>query len=111
MKTPNLKKLFNEDETKLIQNAVLRTWDEIGYDLLQAVAADKGKDVNAVTISRSEVIEVSLDAGRPEDVMRSALRNWAPAAALDLMTRWNALDYSSKIKLVKPVFTYTRYGM
>ena len=109
-------KLFSDEELKTMQSAAYAVWDYIGADCLNAVADEKGKDVNAVTMSRAEVIELSLDAGRFEDQLadmrRNATRAGRPTVVTDdLMARIAACDYKTLIAAVKPAFTYARYGM
>lgn len=105
------KPLFNDEEVKLIQSAVLQVWDEVAYDVLQMVADEKGKRAEQVSIPRAEAMEVAMDAGRPEERLRQATRSWSKAKQEDLLTRWRQLDYGMKQQLVRPVFPYSRYGM
>jgi len=107
---------FTTEETEAIRRAARAVWDEVGYDCLQAVADDKGKDINAVTVSRAVVIEIALDAGRAEEMLRSQQRRdekaGRPAVITDdFFTRLQAATYKQLIALVRPAFTYTRYGM
>ncbi len=106
---------FTEDEIKVIQSATLRVWDEVAYDCLQATAEEKGKDINTITIPRSQVIEIALDAGRPEQIFRSQLGstklNNNPTVTEDFIKRYGETDYKELIKLVKPAFPYSRYGL
>lgn len=93
---------FTEDELKLIHSAAHTVWNDIGYDLLQAVADEKGKHINAVTISRANVVEVVCDASRLEEQLRrSGHKELAEKVS-------NCIGIQ---KWVKPAFTYTRYGM
>lgn len=112
MATKTVQTRFSDDEIKSIQGAALRVWDEIAYDCLQATADDKGKDINAVTISRSQVIELALDAGRAEEMlMEHTKRDVTAEQRGDFLVRLRTADYQQLIKLVKPAFTYARYGM
>jgi hypothetical protein len=77
------------------QNQALSSiWDTIGSDYL-SIAAENGES----TVSRGEVIEVVLDAGRPKQMFPNV--DW---------TDFDALTYPLKVKAAKQAFTYTRYG-
>ncbi len=101
---------FSFEEEKILLDAVSHVWDEVAYDVLQGVAEEKGKDINAITVSRAVVIEVALDAGRPEELLEADLRRGRPGVTRDLLDRWEATSYEQKIAMAKKVFTYTRYG-
>lgn len=95
---------FTEDERKAIGNAAADVWQAIGGDCLSAIVEEKGKNVDRVSMSRADVIELALDAGRMEDILKRR-------ATPDLMARVAAADYATLIEVVKPAFPYTRYGM
>jgi hypothetical protein len=101
--TTNTSKLFTDDELKTIHSAARSVWDEIGYDVLQATAEERGRDINAVTVTRAVVLELVVDAGRLNDALR---RKHA-----DLAKRFDALDYPTMLRVLKPAFSYARYGM
>ena len=98
-------KEFTPEEIEKIQSAIYAVWDEVAYDCLQATAEEKGKDVEQVTVSRRDVVEISLDAGRPEQILKR------DGASEDLLARWEALDYEGKKKVARAVFPYSRYGL
>ena len=102
---------FTADEKKLLGSLAHAVWDYCGEEILQMVAEEKGKSINAVTIPRSHVIEIALDAGRMEERLQQAIRRGQPHATEDLMARVKAADYQTLIAAVKPSFTYARYGM
>ena len=107
---------FTDDELALVRSVVSSEWDAVAYDVLQAVADDKGKDINAVTVSRAVAIEVALDAGRPEARLDARRQSDTRAGRVslvtdDLLARWDRADYRQKIAIVKPAFSYTRYGL
>jgi hypothetical protein len=103
---------FTADEKKLLGSLAYDVWNECAYDLLQAVAEEKGKDINSVLIPRSHVIEIALDAGRMEEKLERCIhRGNDPVATPDLMERVKAADYKTLIAAVKPAFSYARYGM
>lgn len=98
------KSIFTAEEISVLGSEANRVWDEIGYDCLQALADDRGKDINRVTMPRSHVIEVVLDAGRFEAAL-------GDHGYEDLRAKWVTLDYKQKIATVKPAFIYSSYGM
>lgn len=101
--------MFTGDELHVLQRAASAVWDEVAYDVLQAVAEDKGQNINRVTIPRSHVIEIALDADRMvERVRRMKLEE---KFVTELLDRVSAADYPTLIRAVKPAFTYTRYGL
>ena len=91
--------MFTKEEQEDIQRKAGYVWDMIGMDCLDAIASDKGKDINSVTMRRSHVIEVVLDAGRLESEFPKEYKE-----------RWEKLSYQQKINLVKSAFPYKSYG-
>lgn len=102
---------FSDEEKKELQRAALAVWDECAYDLLQAVAEERGKNINDVTIPRSHVIEIALDAGRAEERLRRGRDRKPGVLTDDFFKRLEAADYETLIAAVKPAFPYARYGM
>lgn len=92
------KKLFTEEELRVIHSAAHAVWNYIGYDILTAVAEDGGS-----SIPRSHVLELVCDASRLDEELGK--KDKALAA------RWEALDYKTHLRLLKPAFSYTHYGM
>jgi hypothetical protein len=97
-----MKTRLTEEQKKEFALAGRRTWEVIGFDVLQAVAEDQKKNVNYVSMKRAEVIEVVLDAdhmlayGRLKDpILLEFLKNG---------------EYTEKIKLLKSAFS-DREGM
>jgi len=89
--------LSPEDLAVLFQTA-RKVWQDIGFDCLQALADDKGANINHISIPRDEVIELVLDATRLEDeclrlpnaAQRARLRQWlrdAPSKRVDATLR------------------------
>jgi hypothetical protein len=97
---------FTEAEQVIIRRHAYRVWEYCGGDVLQAIAEDTGKDINRVTVSRAVAIEIALDADRCTESMRRD-KEVTP----DLLKRVHDCDYPTLIKVVKPAFTYSRYGM
>ena len=103
--------VFNEAELEAIRSAASSVWDECAYDMLQATAEDKGKSINSVTVSRAVVIEIALDAGRPEERLKEMRRRKPELITDDFLARYAAASYEQLIAIVKPVFQYSRYGL
>lgn len=100
-KTP----LFTDAELEIIQAHAYAIWSECAYDILQAVADEKGKSVDEVSVSRAVAMEVSIDAGRLEERMRHDGR-----VSVDLVDRVRKADYKTIVKAVRPAFPFVRYG-
>lgn len=79
---------------KSIVDAAARTWDAIGFDILQAsgIPSTSGK-----CLKRDVVIEVVLDH------VRSICHSTD-------FTEFNLQDYDTKIKLIGKAFPYEEYG-
>lgn len=105
------KMTLNQTEQEAIARAASAVWDEIGYDCLQATAEDLGQNINRVSIPRSQVIEIALDAGRLEERLKRRAHSGDTVVTTDLIARWQALDYEQRIAVAKRAFTYTRYGL
>ena len=106
---------FTPAQAVVLRACVSGVWNEVAYDILTATAEEKGKDVDAVTVSRAVAIEVSLDAGRPEERMRLHNRNAAKhnvptELTEEVIARWEGLSYEDRQAFVKPCFPYSRYG-
>lgn len=95
-------KTLTEEQKKEFAMAGRRTWEAIGYDVLQAVAEDQKKNVNYVNLPRADVIEIVLDA----DHMKMYGRLKDPI----LLQFLEHGDYKEKIALLKSAFA-TREGM
>lgn len=91
---------FTQAELDTLSGIFHRVWDYIAYDTLQMVQEMDGKD----WIPRDEVIELCLDAGRPEEQAKTPEEK-------ALVKRWDALDYKECLKLARPMFKHARYGM
>ena len=98
-----LKPRFTPDEKVLVQRAANQVWNEIAYDLLQSTAESLGKDINRVTLTRANVIEVVCDASRLEEALRRNGRK-------DLADKVAQHD-TSIYRVVRPGFPYERYGL
>lgn len=89
---------FTQDELNTLSRLFHRVWDYIGGDCLQATQECDGRDY----MTRDEVIEVCLDAGRPEEASTPEER--------ELLKRWDALPYDDCLKLARKMFQYSKYG-
>jgi len=96
---------FTGSEMMELHSIARGVWEYIGHDTLQCVAEEKSKNINAVSITRAEVIELVLDAGRFEDHMKRNKR------LRSLVDRWMALDYKQQQKAIIAAFPFDRYGM
>jgi hypothetical protein len=92
---------FTPAEKALIQSAARQVWEEVAYDLLQAVA-EEGRS----SVSRAEAIEVALDAGRAEDILRRL-----PGVTKEFLKRYDEADYKTLIAAVRPAFPFASYGL
>lgn len=99
--------VFTQAERVVLARHANAVWNEIAYDLLTAVAEEKGKDVNAVTVSRAEVLELVLDADRLFERVRRD-----KDATPELKARCT-YDHARAIEevLKQDAFRYGRYGM
>ena len=95
-----MKKKISDTDALIIGNTAWRVWEEIGYDMLNAVQEYDGKD----TMPRADVIEVVVDAGRLEEQL---IREKHPECA----TLLRGMDYKDIVKMLKPYFPFARYGM
>lgn len=90
-----LKEVPKEMQNRIV-NAMYRTWEAIGDDLLQCVADCGGK----IPIPRSEVIECVCDAGR-----MGPYGGDKEAYEISKKLSWNDLK-----KLGKVAFPFAKYG-
>jgi len=89
------------EQRKEFKDAARRTWQSIGFDVLNAVAAAEGMDVNRVSMKRAEVIEVVLDAD-------NMITNWGLVnLELALLEFCRHGNYEDKIRLLNSVFCST----
>jgi len=103
--------VFSESEQEAIRSAARRVWDECGYDCLLATADEEGKPVERVSISRDQVIEIALDAGRAEHFLQRDLKKGSSVVTAEFMKRYQAAKYDELIAVVKPAFPFERYGL
>jgi hypothetical protein len=108
--TAVLRKMFplTDAEKKIIFCKAQGIWDNIGYDVLQAIAEDKRKDINTINVSRATVIELVLDGDRLKESLRKetseGIRRLFPE-------NWDRDSSDYQGVLLKECFQYGRYGM
>lgn len=122
---------LSEAEEREVVEAAQDVWQQIGYDCLQAVAWEKSQgrkkpvSVEAVSMSRRDVIEVVMDADRLSEEVRRDLRRQtergearpglqALVAAYDELgsefsERWQAAS-DRLYHLCRRAFSEARYG-
>jgi len=85
---------LSEADLVTLQEAARRTWEVIGYDILSATGG--------VDVSRSDVLEMVLDADR--------VTTYNPTLPETIHTFLATARYAAIKKAVLPAFPYTRYG-
>jgi len=98
--------MITEKDKTNIHNAAHSVWDCIGQDILDAVKLENELNPDANTdkppmLSKDEVIEVVLDAGRLDNCLKEN-DQWT--------TGMENLSYKEWIKLVQPSFPFNAYG-
>jgi hypothetical protein len=111
-----VKVTFTDDEKKAIQQAARAVWEECAYDILQMTADEQGKDINAVSIPRRDVMEIALDADRTEERLRQRMyremkRDGQSVVTNNMLDRMRQATYSHLIRIVQSAFPSARYGM
>lgn len=96
---------FTDDELKQIHWAMQRTWDVIAPDVLQVEAEMKETVRDGVSMKKSHVIEVVLDADHME-----AYGGLNKPEEKVLYQKFKKLEYNDKIKVAKQTFTSKTYG-
>lgn len=91
---------FTPDELKTLSSIFHRVWDYIGMDVLQMTQEMDGRNY----VKRDEVIEMCLDADRPQEQARGDDEK-------ALLKRFSDLPWEEQNKLARKMFTYARYGM
>jgi len=102
---------LTEEVMTEVRSAANGVWQYIGGDVLDAVAMERGKCVNAVTIPRSHVIELVMDADRIEDKLKTSRVLAKHPEAKVLFDYKNVTARDLLRAEVKAAFTFARYGM
>ena len=97
--------LTEQDKTN-IQNAAKEIWDAIGHDIFEALDLEKELDPHAdkdalQTLTRKDVIELVLDAGRLDGQLKEQ-NQWVAGMEHLSLNEW--------VELVKPAFPFDVYG-
>jgi hypothetical protein len=119
---PVRKVTLSDDNCKKVKGLADKVWNDIGYDCLQAVAdgfpGRKPRDINTVTMSRADVIEVVLDADRLTEELRAELRHRRNPELESFLAAWQDWEHADNpaarrlmTKLMREAFPYARYGM
>jgi hypothetical protein len=98
--------MVTEQDKTNIQNGAKEVWDVIGYDIFEALELEKElnphADKGAVqTLTRKDVIELVLDAGRLDGYLQEQ-NQWVPGMENLSLNEW--------IILVRPAFPSNTYG-
>jgi hypothetical protein len=122
-KREKLMHLFSLDEhdATTVKRAAEHVWNEIAFDMIQGIASMEEKDPESVTISRADVMEVVMDAGRLEEEILRRRRGVEVSGNLArIVHTWSNIRYDDSrnesarelIKiLVRENFTSSRYGL
>lgn len=90
------KRLVSHEAEKKIGNAANLVWQYIGFDILDAVKRETGRD----SVPRSDVAELVIDCDRLREELDDATR-----------VEWDALDYGQKQRVVKRGLPCEQYGL
>ena len=103
--------VFTVADKALIHTAAQAVWEYIAYDVIQATAEMNHKDPEEVTVLRSDVMDMVLDADRIEDELRVQMAKWVPEERSRVFHIWEHLDYRAKRRILYGAFHHTRYGL
>lgn len=102
---------FTIAERAFIHTCAQSVWNEIAFDVIQGTAEMKRIRPERVTIKRSDVMDMVLDADRIENEMRSAFRRWPREVQANFLARWNLLPYAGRRRLLYGAFIHAIYGL
>jgi hypothetical protein len=97
---------LSEAQRKEAVRGIYDTWEAIGFDVLAAVAEDKGVSAEAVTMPREDVIEVTLDA---DHVMTYA--RFEDPDLVKVFKGHGAEFYDLRQELAREAFPCEHYGL
>lgn len=98
------------EELRLLDYAAEGVWQAIGCDVLQALGEGK-RNPDSVTVSRSTVIELVMDANRLEDELRRDMTPGLSALFPDIQSgNWGHSIAALSAYLKADVFKFSRYG-
>lgn len=97
--------IAEQDKTN-IQNGAKEIWNSIGHDIFEALELEKELNPDAdktepQTITRRDVIEIVLDAGRLDGYLKEQ-DQWVLSMENLSLNEW--------VKLVEPAFPFDVYG-
>lgn len=95
---------WTPEEQKVMQRVGLAVWQRVGWDVLQAIGEEEGGDAESATLDRDTVLEIVIDASRPEEELRSMRRK-------DLLEKWAKTPYDVMIDIMTPAFPNQLYGV
>jgi len=108
--------VFTAEEKRLIGICANAVWNEMAYDIFVAVAQEhndnletnkkKRKSINDVTIPRSYVIELVLDADRLHHMLKRRLNDLGEA----LWEKIQKAQHRTVMNVMKEAFPYINYG-
>lgn len=122
-KREKLMKEFSIDESdaRTVRYAADKVWNDIAFDMIDGIASMEGKDPERVVISRADVIEVVMDAGRLEEEILRRQRGVEVSENLRrLVHMWSNIRYDDPRNkdarellklLVRENFVSSRYGL
>ena len=98
--------MLSEQDKRNIHNGAHEIWNSIGHDIFETLELEKELDPNSdknvsLTLTRKEVIEVVLDAGRLNGYLQEQ-NQWTAGMENLSLDEW--------IKLVEPAFPSNVYG-
>jgi hypothetical protein len=86
------------EEFKQASDALYRVWDQVASD---ALVDENGRPDEKMTMRRSEVFEIAMDANRPSSI---------GGLSRELEAKLYALSPAAQRRLMKAAFPYERYG-
>jgi hypothetical protein len=102
--------LTDEDVKTVCANAHA-VWEDVGFDVLAAVAEEKGKTAEDVTVSKRDVIEIVLDADRLASHLHHDKRAQTPGITALMADRYNEDGSALLYRMMGDTFQYQRYGL
>lgn len=98
--------MLTEQDKINIQNGAKDVWDAIGHDIFEALDLEKELNPHAdkdalQTLTRKDVIELVLDAGRLDGQLKEQ-NQWTAGMEHLSLNEW--------VELVRPAFTHDVYG-
>lgn len=103
---------FTIADKAFIHTCAQEVWNYIGFDVLASTAEMKGISTEEVTVTRSDVMEMVIDADRLDMHMREeTTRHWVPEERSRFFAIWDKLSYAAKRQVIRPAFPHQRFGL